>query len=410
LLLDSWPLARTGTSLVQIRFLEKLPFFGLAVVCGVLTIAAQRQGQLITSLEELPFAVRLAHAPVAYVRYLALTFWPVNLAVYYPHEGASLAWWHSAGSMAILALTTGLALGFRRSRGYLLVGWLWFLVMLVPVIGIVQVATQAVADRYTYLPTIGIYVMVVWTIADWCGGRPLKIILSATTAAAVVAGLAFLTNHQVTLWRDSRTLWEHTLSVTKGNFVARNNLGVELLNRGLAEQAFAQFEESRKLRPDLPGGHNGLGNVRLAQGRVDDAIAHFRDAIGADPRDANAHFYLATALMRKGRRAEAMSHYESALRVNPGLSDARFGLAVALNEEGKSEGALGHLERVIEEDPENVFAYLQAAEALARLGRRDEARAYLETARKVRPQLGSRIQALIDQLNSSAPASSGQGR
>ena len=238
---------RTFVSLLQ----EKLPLFAIAAAGAALTMKAQRAGGSVLSLGDFPVTLRVGNAVVAYVRYLGKAIWPLNLAPMYPHPGASLRAWQVYGALALLLAITMFVIDKRR-RGYLLVGWLWFLGTLVPMIGLVQVGRQAMADRYAYLPLLGIFVMLCWGVADFVGEKRLPAMLLPVAGVAIVVLLGAVARHQVNYWADNQVLWIHTIEVTPPNYVAEDNLGGTLLKRNRTEDAIAHFRRAAAIHPVDP--------------------------------------------------------------------------------------------------------------------------------------------------------------
>jgi tetratricopeptide (TPR) repeat protein len=388
LLLDWWPLRRWQAESVRRLLGEKTPLFVLAAGAGVLVLLAQATGKLVTSLEELPLPWRIANALVAYVRYLAMTIWPSDLTVYYPHPRDTLSPAMAAGAGLLLAGLTVLLVRQGRCRPYLTVGWLWYLGTLVPVIGLVQVATQALADRYTYVPLIGLFLIMAWGIPDLAGGWRYAPAVVAVPAIAVVAVYLVATWVQVGYWRDSITLWRHTLAVTTDNYVAHSNLGVALRREGRMEEAMRHFAEALRLRPDLPGMRNSMGVALLDQGQTEEAIGHFTAALRLDPRDPRTYFYLGTALLRQGKIEDAVQQFSEALRLNGELTDAHVGLGVALWQKGELDGAEGELTAALAIDPDGPQAALthyQLGEVLEEHGKLTEALPHYAEAVRLRP-------------------------
>ena len=295
LMLDAWPLRRKEPwrHLVD----EKMPLLALSIASGVVTLVAQWRGGTVGSLAGYPLGVRVANAVVATATYLGQTIWPARLAVFYPHPGASLAAWTVAASAVALVALTLWTIRVRRSRPYLLFGWAWYLVTLAPVVGIVQVGWQARADRYTYIPLIGIFLGVVWAVSDRFADRP-ALLSSMASAAIVMLGIgAFV---QAGYWRDSETLFRHALAVTVDNAVAHNDLGTALLRRQLLSQAQEHFAAAVRIDPAFAEAHSNLGVALGRQGRIDEAILEFRRALDLEPDYPDAR--------RNLERAEAIQH------------------------------------------------------------------------------------------------------
>ena len=286
---------------------EKIPLFVLAAASCVVTLAAQRDA--MQPLEQLAFPWRVANAAVAYVAYLGKMLYPAGLAVLYPlPKGPPPAWEVVAAVAVLLAISTAV-FAARRKCPYLLFGWLWYLGTLVPVIGLVQVGSQAMADRYTYLTQIGLYVAFAWGAAHVAGSWPSRRRALAAVAALVVAGLMACAWQQTRYWRDSETLWTHTLACTPQNPIAHNNLGLALAGRGQVDEAIAHYRKALEIKPDYAEAHNNLGNALAGRGQIDEAIAHYRKALEIKPDYAKAHYNLGMALAGRGQVDEAIDHY-----------------------------------------------------------------------------------------------------
>ena len=350
LLLDVWPLKR------GLRVREKLPLFAIAAAGAVVTYVVQKAGGAV-----MPVAVfGFDNALVSYLTYVAKTFWPAGLAVFYPYP-EKLALWHVALAAVALAAISWQVFRLRRVCPYLAVGWFWFLVTLVPVIGIVRAGEQARADRYGYVPMVGLLVMVAWGGADLLRRWPRLRLAVAAAACAACAGAAWA---QVGYWRNSETLFAHALEVTTGNYIAEHNLGTYLTDQpGRLPEAVAHLERAVRLRPDLAQMHSALG-VALAgtPGRLEDAIAEFRTAARLRPDSPVPHINMANALVQGGRLKEAAAEYEAALLIQPDAAGVRDRLA-----------------RVTAE------MHYQAGIALARGNHPREAAAEFETALRVEP-------------------------
>jgi tetratricopeptide (TPR) repeat protein len=342
LLLDCWPLGRlrsgrpagpavraAGPSLApQSLILEKLPLIALSAATAFLTLLAQGRGGALDSLEGLPPAVRLATALTSTLGYLKLAVWPSPLAAIYPHPEALPAAGHLLLAAVACAGVTAAALFLARRRPWLAFGWFWYLVALLPVIGIVQVGVQAMADRYTYLTLTGPFLIVVW----WAGGlrfRGRNAVLPAATIA-LFALLAWRSAGQIALWRDGVSLFRHTLAVTAGNFSAHNQLGVALGGEGRFEEAGAEFERAIAMRPRFSAPRYNLGLLRHRQGRLDEAANQYQLVLNAHPDFEPAHTNLGSILLGRGKHLEAASHFRIALELNPGDPTARQNLDLAL--------------------------------------------------------------------------------
>jgi len=360
LLLDYWPLRRCassagGPSAVTRRLvLEKVPLVVLSIAVCVVTFLVQASARQTTEL--LPLAMRASNAVVSYATYLAQTFWPVSLAVFYPYPTAGAAATRMIPALLVLITVSAAVIFWRKQRPYLLVGWLWFLGMLVPVIGLVQVGMQAHADRYTYLPQIGLGVAVVWSVAELSAGWRLRGAALWPLTVAVVLALAAGARQQARYWRDSAALWEHTLAVTAPNAVAESNLANALFQDGKLAEAVTRFQAALEIKPDYADAQNGLGLAMLQQGQAAEAITHFQRALEIQPGFAAAHNNLGMALLQTGRAREAIPHLESALAAEPDQAEAHNNLGYACLQTGQVESARAHYQRALELKPDYAAA------------------------------------------------------
>jgi tetratricopeptide (TPR) repeat protein len=334
LLIDYWPLGRFGKGkegrTPAALILEKAPLFLLAAASSVVTLLVQRAGGAVGTLEKFPLWARAGNALVAYVRYLKMFFWPVDLAVLYPHPGTSLSGGEVLGAGILLVALSVCVVALRRKAPYLFVGWFWFLVTLLPVIGLVQVGVQAMADRYTYVPFIGLFVAIAWGVpavaGRWRYGR--VAVPAAAVAVLIVSAAAAAT--QVRLWKNTETLFVHALRTTKSNFIVENNLGEYLNNTGRPADALPHITEALKLRPNSFAAHINIGHSLLMLGHLEDAASHFSRAVRLNPRSALAHNNLGYLFFRTGRREAAIEEYREALRLQPEFPLARNNLEQAL--------------------------------------------------------------------------------
>jgi len=328
LLLDYWPLNRLRAAaavkpnfrvvsrLVPRRLVfEKLPLLGLAAASCVVTIFAQHEA--IRSFENVPFPVRVGNALISYVAYLSQMFWPSGLAVLYPFTAGGVGVVRVALSLVLLVGVSTGAFVLRRRCPYFLTGWWWYLIMLAPVIGVVQVGAQARADRYTYLPQIGLYLLLTWVAAELCAGWRHRRLMLGGGGVVILVALIFCARAQTTYWRNSESLWTHTLTCASDNFIGHNNLGLALAQKGQWDQAIAQFQQALQINPDDAEAHNNLGNALVKEGLVDEAIAHYRMALQIKPDLAKAHDNLGNALLQKGDVDGAIAHYQKALQIKP---------------------------------------------------------------------------------------------
>ncbi len=399
LVLDFWPLRRfsrppadsqpstfCGLRMAWRLVWEKTPFFALAAGSSVVTFLVQRAWGGVVALEHIPLGVRLLNVPISYCRYLAKLLWPTDLAVIYPYVRD----WSVVlvlGSVLVLAAATILVLWQCRQRPYLLSGWAWFLGTLVPVIGLVQVGSQAMADRYTYLPSIGFFIVVVWGAAEAIGSRRARRFLGGIAAAAILAAGACLARSQVLRWRNTETLFRHALAVTSGNVVAHNSLGFYYSARGQAEEAERAFRAALVIQTNNAYSWQGLAMALIEQQKPAEAVAACQAALEADPGLSAARSTLGLALMKLGRTNDAIACYTEALRLQPGLAEARYNLANALASQGRIAQAREHYEASLRSDPGSADAHNNLAYMLLREGQPGRAEEEFKSALTLRPDL-----------------------
>jgi Flp pilus assembly protein TadD len=343
------------------------------------------QGEAVVPLDRLPFCWRLGNALVSYVAYVGQSCCPLGLAVFYPHPGASLPIGKIVASAAILASVSAAALAGWRRRPYLIVGWLWYLGMLAPVIGLSQAGLQATADRYTYLPQIGLCIALAWGVTGvWPSSMPRRWVCSVVSALIllVLMGCAW---RQTTFWCDNETLWNHTLACTSRNNVAQNRLGKALADRGQADAAIAHYRKALEIKPDDAEAHDNLGNALAGRGQVDLAIAHYRKALEIQPDDAEAHNNLGVALAGRGQVDLAIAHYRKALETQPDHIEAHNNLAVALAGRGQVDLAIAHYQKVLELKPGYAKVHNNLGNALAGRGQLDLAIAHYQKELEIQP-------------------------
>jgi Flp pilus assembly protein TadD len=378
LLLDRWPLGRLGPAAgrpgaapqgrrLGALLLEKVPLLLLSAAASALAVAAQDRA--VADLERFPLWVRSANAALAWVGYLVKTFVPYPLSVFYPHPGGSIVPAAAAGACLLLASITLAALRGRQARPALATGWFWFLAGLLPVIGLVQVGMQAMADRYSYLPQTGLAIMVAWGIAGARAPARQRRLLAAA-ASVGIALCAVLSYFQVRLWRSDAALFAHAVRHTRGNYVAHNALGTALALGGQPREAADQIREALRIRPDYPLAWYNMGVLLERLGDLDGAALHYGRALRLDARSARAATNLGGIEQRRGRRREAAEYYRAALRADPGDAVANNNLGVILLGEGRAAEAAAAFSRSLERDPANPDATANLARALAAGGSR----------------------------------------
>ena len=331
LLLDYWPLSRIRDPFCDIRrrlltlVLEKIPLIALSAVSSAVTFFAQRGA--VGWTEQLPVLARINNAVVSYVAYIWQMLWPVKLAVFYPHPEYRLPLWEIILSLLLLLGFTAAAIALRKRRPYFITGWLWYLGMLVPVIGLVQVGWQGRADRYTYLPQIGLYIVATWAVADFTAlWRRQRTILSAAAilTIAVLSSRAWI---QTSYWRDSETLFTHALAVTSNNDVAENNLGIVFLRKGQLDDAISLLQAAVDLRPENSPAHENLAKALLQKGQVTDALVHYRKLLELQPDNIEVHNIVGTVLIQQGRIREGVEEWQKVLSIQPDNGNAMSNLA-----------------------------------------------------------------------------------
>jgi Tfp pilus assembly protein PilF len=366
LLLDYWPLGRLRTARdAWPRVREKLPLVPLVAALSVITIAVQGGGPTLGSLDTYPLWVRAANAIVSYVEYLGMTIWPHDLSILYVHPGAAIPPWKVAASALVLVAVSVVAVATRRTRPWLIVGWLWYLGTLVPVIGLVQAGEQAMADRFTYVPLLGVFIAVAWALPPWP-------VLAAAAAAAVVA-YAFVTRAQLPIWRDATTVFGHAVAIDPGNAIAHMNLAVALVERDELGAASGHYEASVRLRPSYAQLVLGFGNAALDAGRPDRAAAHYEAVAHALPDNAAALNNLGRIAAQKGDTTGALAWFEAAARAEPRNTDALNNLGAVLVAVGRAEEGLASIDRALAVRRDNGRAWANRALALVALRRSSEA-------------------------------------
>jgi Tfp pilus assembly protein PilF len=347
----------------------------------------------VQSFERFGFGVRVANAVTAYAGYIRKTFWPSDLALFYPHPGESLPWQHVVAAVLLLVVITAVAVWQARQRPYLLVGWLWFVGTLVPVIGLVQVGAQAMADRYTYVPLVGLFIMFAWGLADLVAWRPALRGLVAFGACAVVVVCGVLAHIQSWYWRNSVTLWEHALKVTRDNYNAHYLLGMALVERKQPSEATEHFLRAAELRPNDATYQLNVG-VFLEQqwGRVDDALRYYTAAVQLQPDSPIANYNRGMLLEKLGQLDEAEAHFRTALKTQDALPDLHKHLGQVLVKRGKSAEAVDSFRRALQLRPGDIVFRVSLADALQEAGQPEEAATLFAAARRDDPDAATKAQ------------------
>ncbi|MDO8684799.1 MAG: tetratricopeptide repeat protein [Armatimonadota bacterium] len=409
LLLDYWPLRRYEGEKKQNLWhfvLEKFPLFALTIASSVVTYIFQQKGGSIGSPEIVPFGARISNALVAYVTYIIKMFWPDNLTFFYRHPGRTLEVWQVIGSAVVLALLTVALLWNRRRRPYLAVGWLWYLVTLVPVIGLVQVGSQAMADRYTYVPLIGIFLIITWGISELFAPRvepvknqnskrpappniaPQKQSPLVIPACIVVLLLMAVSYKQVSTWRNSMIFNSHAIEVQPNNPLPHFLLAGELEKHGDLEKAIDHYSEAVSIKPGYFEAWNNLGIAQVKEGNIEEAIESYREALLIRPNLAEVHNNLGIALVKVDRLDEAVTHYERAIILNPNSLEPRANLGKALYLQGKFDEAIARLSEALRIDSNYTDAHCCMGLALARQGKLDQAISKFKETLRIDPSYG----------------------
>jgi tetratricopeptide (TPR) repeat protein len=380
LLLDAWPLRRLNLAAVR----EKLPFFAASLASCVVTYLAQQSGHAVRSLAAVGFGTRLANAVVAYAVYLTRMFWPTNLAVYYPYP-THLPVWQVAGSVIALASITWFAIHQRHSRPWLAIGWFWYIGTLVPVIGLIQVGSQASADRYTYVPMIGIAIMVAWSAAELVRLHPRAAGPVRNTGVATCCVCVFLTVFQLAVWQNSQFLYLHALAVTSDNAVAHNNLADFYLVNQRNQDALPHIQEALRIKPDYPDAHTNLALVLKRSGNLADSERGYRESLTLQPASSDAHAGYGALLVAEGRLPEAAREFSAAIALRPDYADAHFDLGRVLAALGRQDEALAQYNEAIRLRPDNTDARHALGFALVSRGRMAEALVQFRAEARLRP-------------------------
>lgn len=369
--------------------MEKIPFFGLSAAASIVTFVVHREVGATASLDVFPLALRIENALVSYAVYVIKMFWPSNLAVFYPYS-QSLAL-PAVFAAAFIALITIVTIRNAGKRPYLMVGWLWYLVTLAPVIGLIQVGAQARADRYTYLPMIGLSIALVWGVAEILAPWPdARRILAYSVCALCVA----LTWRQVRYWQDGVSLFRHAIDVTTDNYAARFNLAAALEERGDSVEAARQLAEAVRIQPKFALARAELGQLLAKQGHLEDALLQLREAVGLHPSDASLHYRLGTVLGEAGREREASAEFAEAVRLDPEDADAHYNLGISLANQGRIAESANEFAATVKRRPDDAYARFNLGISLAKLGRIQESIVQLSESVRLEPRLPGAREAL----------------
>ncbi|HUV50212.1 MAG TPA: tetratricopeptide repeat protein, partial [Anaerolineae bacterium] len=401
LLLDLWPLKRfqfennrlsqsKGKTCFNFKesfrlIVEKTPFFILVAISCILTFFAQKSDGALVPLGSLSLKTRIANALISYVSYAFQAIWPINLAVYYPHPLDTLPVWQICGAALLIAGVFIGAIYLLREYSYIAVGLFWYFGTLIPVIGLVQVSDQAMADRYTYMPLTGLFIIVAWGIPDLLVKWHYRKIFLGISAVIILSALTVCTFFQTSHWKNTITLFENVVKVTENNYKALNNLGVALIDKKKYDEALLYFVEALRINSQKPDARNNLANVLFLQGKPVEAISHYNEILKFNPKKPDAHNNLANVLSAQGKFDEAVSHYKEAIRINPEYADAHYNLANVLSDQGKLDEAVSHYKEAIEINPEYAKAYYYLGNVLINQKKVKEAMFHFAEAIRINP-------------------------
>ena len=380
LLLDYWPfdrIKRVDWKTISQLILEKIPFIILAVVFSVIAFFTQRNAGAITEFNDFGLRFRLYNALISYVKYMEKMFWPSRLSVYYPHPGENVSILYALISAVLLLAITIFVLRLAKNHRYLFTGWFWYLGTLLPVIGLVQVGPHAMADRYSYITLTGLFIIIAWGLPEllgkWVSASPQRKIVLWEFSLIVIFALTVCAYIQTQYWKNSMSLFEHSLRVTENNYLMIDNYASILVEQGRLDEAIGWCKESLRINPDSAVGHNNLGGALLQAGRVRQAIDCFRSAIKCNPDFLQANLNLADSLEKQGNFEEAVSYYKQAIRIAPDNAQAFLGLAITLTKLQKFDQAIEPFDKAIKLEPANISARGYRGMALAAIGKIDEA-------------------------------------
>ena len=371
---------RSGEELI----IEKSPLFILSAASICATFYAQWSG--IAPLVSLPFSTRMSNGLVSYISYMGKMIWPHDLAVFYPYP-ESIPLWQIGVSILLLILITAVAVRLRKRSPYMIAGWLWYLGTLVPVIGLVQVGYQSMADRYTYLPMIGLFIAIAWTVPDLMARWRFHRIALSLLATFVIAALMTVSLFQIRYWQNSMTLFARALSVTKNNFVIETNMGASLAEQGKFGEAIAHYQEALRIRPNDFEALYNLANALARQGKMEEAVSHYAGILQTQPDSAAVHNNMGIALSQLGRTDEAIVHFREALRIKPDFQDAGANLETALMGQARKKKPVPEKVAIQPTDPNSAEGQLRTGLSLFQEGRADEAIPKFEEALRLNPNL-----------------------
>ena len=394
LLMDFWPLKRftlaviagpNGIKRIGKLFLEKVPLLALCIGSAAITYSVVQKAGAIISVGSLPLVVRAENALVSYGGYIGKMVWPRGLAVFYPHPENTLSLWQMTVAGLLLILTSILATGSIRTRPYLIVGWLWYMGTLVPVIGLFQAGEQAVADRYTYVPLIGLFIMIAWGVPDLLSKWKHRKAFLQGISGGIILSLMIITFLQVRYWHNSITLFEHALDVTTKNYIAHYNLGVAYQDRGDHDKALLEYQQAVQIRPGFAEAREGLGYAYQRIGRLEEASRELQIALRLRPNSAATHYNLAKTYSQQGRTTDAIREYHEAIRRQHDFPEAHHNLGIIYENAGKWDQAIKSYEMALRSRPGYVKAHNNLGNVYQKMDELDKAVKEYQAALKLRP-------------------------
>jgi Tfp pilus assembly protein PilF len=385
LLLDHWPLGRLSVPLSR-RIAEKIPLFLLSAASSWITYAAQKRGGAVSTSEMVPLAVRVSNAFVSFVIYLQKTVWPAGLSILYPHMKTVPPPWKLGGAILFFAAASAFGIAQLRRRPWFATGWFWYAGTLVPVIGLIQVGSQAMADRYTYVPLIGIFLAAVWGLSGWLEDTRRGRTALGTIGVVSILALSAAARHQVGYWRSGADLFRHSIEVTGGTGNMHIQLAWELLEEGQTAEAERILRNTLGANPSYAPAHSALGVALDRQDRGREGLRHHEEAVRLDPEDVEARYRLGVALLQQGDAAQGATHLEEVTRRDPDYYQAFNNLGVALWETGRKEEAVSRYREALSINPEYARAHNNLGAALLTQGRREEAVFHFREALRIQPE------------------------
>lgn len=414
LLLDIWPIKRMShgrfadnskkenpDASIFYLIVEKIPLFMLSALSSLITFIAQKEGGIVRTLHELSMKVRFANAFVSYIRYIVKMIYPVHLSFYYPYR-ENLSAWQVFGSVFLMISITLFAMKTIREKPFFLVGWFWYVGTLLPVVGLVQVATQSIADRYTYIPLIGLFIIMAWgakTVFEKFREHIKPLLSGIILTISVLMNLTWI---QVNYWKDDIKLFSHDVAVTMGNPLSNYHLGLSLEKEGKIEKAIQHYTEAIRIKPDFLRARNSLGYAFVKTGRYEDALTQFEEAIKLKKNYADGYFNLGVAAMYLGRADDAIRHYKHAIKLDPNHADAYYNLGIIMTQQKQYKEALNNFMAVIRIHPQDVDAHNFIGNTYLRSGEIDNALKYYKKALDINPNdeiARENLNAVLEKIN-----------